>query len=305
MKSNLKSLIKPYVIMMLVSALSIFPEISLSARSNQTDAGIPVIVSSSWLKENIEMPGLVILHVSQIKQDYINGHIPGALFLWPGKLTLSTENESVIPAPEVDVVKLLRSLGVNNNSHIILCGIYGNLAPVCRILVNLEHFGLKGKVSVLDGGFEAWTAAGYEVSKEIPRPKKGRFTPSAVQNLVNLTWMNANLNNKSYSIIDARAKVMYDGPSGTPRQGHIPGAKNIPPTELYDSKTFQFFTIEKLREAYSKLEIPSGSRPVFYCHTGNSASVAYVSALAAGYDPIIYDGSMEEWGSHQEMPLEK
>jgi thiosulfate/3-mercaptopyruvate sulfurtransferase len=114
-----------------------------------------------------------------------------------------------------------------------------------------------------------------------------------------------NLTNKSYSIIDARVKTQYDGTTGLPRAGHIPGAKNIPPVDLYDPKTFQFFDSEKLSQAFKNIEIPAGGRPVVYCHTGNSASVAYVAALAAGYDPLLYEGSMEEWASTPEWPIEK
>ena len=75
------------------------------------------------------------------------------------------ENESTIPAPAEQSEKKLKELGVNNDSHVILCGIYGNVIQVCRVFVNLEHYGLKGRVSILNGGFEAWKNAGYPVEK--------------------------------------------------------------------------------------------------------------------------------------------
>jgi thiosulfate/3-mercaptopyruvate sulfurtransferase len=278
---------------------------NFSASAAEEPSRVPPVISGSWLKDNLKEPGIVILHVSPTRRDYDKGHIPGGHFLWPGYIITSDENESTLPAPLKDATKLLRSLGINNDSHVILCGIYGNIIPVCRIFVNLEHYGLKGRVSILNGGFEAWREAGYEASTAEPAFSKGKFRPMLYENLVNGEFVRANLEKKSYTVIDARPKPQYDGISGLPRPGHIPGAKNLPQTDLYDSKTFLFAETGKIEEAVKKLEIPAGSIPLFYCNTGNSASVGYVAAIIAGLSPLIYDGSMEEWASRPEWPIVK
>jgi thiosulfate/3-mercaptopyruvate sulfurtransferase len=263
------------------------------------------IVSADWLKQNISKPGIIILHVTPARLDYENGHIPGARFLWPGYIIISTENESTIPAPAEQAAKKLKELGINNDSRIILCGIYGNVIQVCRVFVNLEHYGLRGKVSILNGGFEAWKNAGYESSTTYPVTVKGKFGFNTYDNLAGGEFVRSALNNSAYTIIDARPKNQYDGSAGSPRAGHIPGAKNLPQADMYDSKSFMFYEAGQIRDAFEKINIPPGSRPIVYCHIGNSASIVYVASIIAGYEPLLYDGSIEEWGSHFDWPMEK
>ena len=286
--------------------ICLFMILNLSLSGQQAQSGrVAPVVSAEWVKQNSTDPGVLILHVSSTKRDYENGHIPGARFLWPGHIIIATETESTFPAPAESAAKKLRELGVNNDSHIVLCGIYGNVIQVSRIFVNLEHYGLRGKVSVLNGGIEAWKDAGYESSQAIPQVKKGRFKPVIINNLVDGEFVKANLKNSAYIITDARPKAQYDGSAGTIRSGHIPGAKNLPQPAMYDGKSFMFNSPESIKAAFDKLSIPAGSRPLFYCNTGNSASIDYVAAIVAGYEPLIYDGSMEEWSSRFEWPVEK
>jgi thiosulfate/3-mercaptopyruvate sulfurtransferase len=277
--------------------------VSLAAQTTKREN--PVLVTCQWLDEHRSDPDCVILHISAILRNYENGHIEGSRFLWPGSIIVSNEKESTVPAGINQIKKVLEGLGINNKSKIILCGSSGNLVVVARVFVTLSQFGLGSKISILNGGFEEWEASGRKVSLEKPEFKKGRLVPVTQDNLVDADWMVRNLTNKAYCIIDARTKASYENEAGTPRMGHIPGAKNLPAPGLYDIKALHFISEEKIVESFNQINIPKGSRPVFYCNTGNSASIDFVAAVIAGYEPLLYDGSMEDWSSRLELPIEK
>jgi thiosulfate/3-mercaptopyruvate sulfurtransferase len=97
-------------------------------------------------------------------------------------------------------------------------------------------------VAVLDGGLQAWQAAGGAV-ETAETTKKRKFTPSnfaIAGELVALTAINVvaeNFNKSSQTILDARGAPRFRGEVEPldPAAGHIPGALNRPFTENIDA----------------------------------------------------------------------
>ena len=122
----------------------------------------PVIVSPQWLNENIKDPDLVILYTGfVIKADYDREHIEGSRFLWPDWLAFDKPEGSMYAPDAKTATKVLQELGINNNSKIVICHRGSDVTIAARMFMTLEHFGLKGRVSFLNGGIEAWKRAGY------------------------------------------------------------------------------------------------------------------------------------------------
>ena len=90
-------------------------------------------------------------------------------------------------------------------------------------------------------------------------------------------------------LLDVRTPAEYAGEAGypcDPRQGHIPGARNVELAELLER------TPEQIRELVG---LPAGAEVVAYCHSGARSALAADALRLAGYEARNYAGSWHEW----------
>ena len=97
-------------------------------------------------------------------------------------------------------------------------------------------------------------------------------------------------------VLDVRGASEYDGSAGhgcDPRQGHIPGARNVPVEELIELNE------PEIRE---RVGLPPGAEVVVYCHSGSRSSLAAQVLRSLGYEARNYLGSWHEW-SRTDLPF--
>ncbi|MFH1196481.1 MAG: rhodanese-like domain-containing protein [bacterium] len=279
--------------------------VNLPAQNNCTQKEDSKIVDADWLANHLNDPELVIVHVASLKLEYEREHIPGARYLFPGWLTISTPDEATTSADLKDMKEVLELLGISNKSKIVLTFMNGILTTVCRVYLTLDYLGLGDQAFILNGGVEKWKEAGKPVVTEIPLVQKGKFSIVPDQSVIYSTdQVYKNMNSTKVDIIDSRSAPFYEGKSGGPRYGHIPGSKNIPIAKLYDNKNI-FLNDDKLREVFINAGVNIFNELITYCFVGNAASIVYFVARQLGYKVHLYDGSMDEWGNRFELPLEK
>jgi len=96
-----------------------------------------------------------------------------------------------------------------------------------------------------------------------------------------------------------RTAAEYDASGGQacdPRQGHIPGARNLDVYRL----------MELARgEVDAELGLEPGAEVVAYCHGGSRSAIAVQILRALGYDARNYVGSWHEWSRHDDLPIEE
>lgn len=280
--------------------------VSVSVISFAKSDHVPILVDAQWLKAHQADKDLVILQANFIRLDFEKEHIPGARFLWPDWLAAHSP-EGNFNAPTIEVAnRVLQSLGINKESHIVLVFTRTDITVTARMFLTLEHLGLYGQVSLLDGGLEAWKYFHYDViSGASPAVNKGNFTAKYMQLLVDKNYVQNALLKKDKLVVDARLKRFYDGdPTGNPRDGHITGALNLPFPDLIDSFTCIKPVVE-LQKYFDLVNTDKRKEMIGYCFIGQTASVVYLAGRLLGYPMRIYDGSLQEWSRLPELPMEK
>ena len=101
------------------------------------------------------------------------------------------------------------------------------------------------------------------------------------------------------AILDVRSRSEYDGSAGSPcdpRQGHIPGAKNLDVYRLMELSP---------NEARAEVGLEPGTEVVAYCHSGSRSAIATQVLRSLGFEARNYVGSWHEWSRHDDLPIER
>jgi thiosulfate/3-mercaptopyruvate sulfurtransferase len=269
-----------------------------------------LLVSTDWLAEHMEDSSVLILHYG-MNTEFKKGHIPGARLVSIWDVLVKNENGLRHELPgEQKLEQVLRSWGINNNSKIIISYQDGNSIPMAaRLFYTLDYAGLGKQVYILNGGFQAWQEEGKVAIKDEAEKKVGHVD-IMINDQVRITKEEVlkALQDEEVKIVDARPSERYYGTiedNSSGRQGHIQGAINIPffETTRVDS-THLFKTLEELQDMFDAYKIPKGSKIITYCGTGIWASPLYFTFKLLEYEVRFYDGSFQEWGNDESLPIE-
>jgi thiosulfate/3-mercaptopyruvate sulfurtransferase len=107
------------------------------------------------------------------------------------------------------------------------------------------------------------------------------------------------LHEKGLVLLDVRSLAEFTGALGAPcdpRQGHIPGARNVELMTLIEAASH-----EHVRELVGE---PEGTEVIAYCHSGQRSAIAVELLAPAGYAARNYVGSWHEWSRDASLPVE-
>jgi thiosulfate/3-mercaptopyruvate sulfurtransferase len=247
-----------------------------------------------------------VLHVGRNEEEYLDGHVPGAVFVPLGSIVAEIDGvPNQLPAVPM-LTEAFRAAGVSDDSHVVVYGDLGGLAAT-RAFFTLEYLG-HPRVSVLDGGLDAWKSGRHPVSSNPPAPTRGEFEPKPRPDLVvDAELVKNRLAHAGTQILDARPPAEFTGSvpgGGIERPGHIPGALNVFwRSTLRGEADPRLQPPAALQAIYRRGGITPGRTVLAYCRTGMQASHAYFVARYLGYDVRLYDGSFFDWSRRPELPV--
>ena len=244
-------------------------------------------VSADWVSEHIERPGYLIIDPRSAMR-YLMGHLRGAVNV-PFKKLQGTDGR--IGQPE----QLVAAFGEAGLGDDVIPVLYDhqdgrNAAMAAWVL---EYLG-RNDVHVMDLLFEAWKEEGREVLYRPVPTEPGTFT-ARLNPSVRVT-MNDLATHGGPKLLDTRTPEEYLGQAEIDhRPGHIPGAVNLPHSEVAGAGGRLLIEPHLLHRRLTAVGVTPGDAVVAYCRSGLRASLAYLSMRQAGYDVRLYDGSYAEW----------
>jgi thiosulfate/3-mercaptopyruvate sulfurtransferase len=261
-----------------------------------------LLATVTELRSKLGAPNLCVIDVRPA-EDYAQGHIPGATHFDLFGLSLVDTTEGPLTAFMFMIHHVLELRGVSESKEVLFYGANSDMRAA-RGVWFLEYYG-HPNVKMLDGGFQAWLAAGAPITTAATPPKAASFNIVPRRDvLATVDDVLNSLNKTEVAILDTRSEGEHLGTHvRAARGGAIPGSIHIEWTENLNPEG-KFKTNQELKSMYDKAGITADKEVVSYCQGGYRAAHSYIALRLLGFAKVRnYIGSWKEWGDRSDLPI--
>ena len=273
-----------------------------------------VLVTTDWVKENLDKPGIKLVEIDVDTKAYDAGHVPGAIgFNWQTQLQDQVRRDII---GQEAFEKLVGGAGVSAKDTVILYGDNNNWFAAYGFWL-FKIYGHKD-VRLMNGGRVKWlNEKDKPLTTEVPNltPVGYKVTETHLELRAMLPEVTDISRTGKSNLVDVRSPDEFTGKVIAPpgmsetaqRGGHIPGAKSVPwSTAVQQDGTFK--SADELHGIYLQQKGVDPKKPtVAYCRIGERSSHTwFVLKYLLGLDNVKnYDGSWTEYGNVVAAPIEK
>ncbi|GAB2515358.1 sulfurtransferase [Paramicrobacterium agarici] len=268
------------------------------------------LVSTDWLQEHLDSPGLVVVESDEDVLLYETGHIPGAV-----KIDWHTELNDPVTRDYVDgegFSALLSRKGIARDDTVVIYGDKSNWWAAYALWV-FSLFG-HADVRLLDGGRDKWIAEGRALTTDAAQRSATEYPVVARDDSTLRAYRDDVLAHFGKPLVDVRSPEEYRGDrttapaypeEGALRAGHIPSAANVPWGKAV-AEDGTFLPVSELDAVYRQTAgLGTSDDVIAYCRIGERSSHTwFVLRHLLGLQNVRnYDGSWTEWGSSVGVPI--
>src|SRR6266487_4421663 len=273
-----------------------------------------VLVSTDWVKDNADKPGIKLVEIDVDTKAYDAGHVPGAVgFNWQTQLQDQVRRDII---GKEAFEKLVGGAGISSKDSVILYGDNNNWFAAYGFWL-FKIYGHKD-VRLMNGGRVKWlNEKDKPLTTDVPHvtPVSYKVTSKDLDLRAFVPQVFEASKGGKWNLVDVRSPDEFTGKVIAPpgmsetaqRGGHIPGAKSIPwSTAVNQDGTFK--SADDLLRIYCQDKGVDPKKPtVAYCRIGERSSHTwFVLKYLIGINNVKnYDGSWTEYGNLVAAPIEK